>query len=251
VVKEVNLADTHFSIYTGLEDRLTLVEDEANGLAFAFPLGVGGIDENVMGEGYRILTPKFHGATLQRATVNPARTDPAYYRGHPFMPITTAKGSVTAIAFHITILGDEEANQYGLNYLQRGFESHGCMRMRDKDLSELFTIVMKGGSDKLPVTVDTHVWNKNAEGVRDASAGAADIVTAYPVETDSYMRVTYFPEAPHYKRDDIPNEHLVMMDRARGQPDLRKLDQILSPAMDEIGVTEEDADLKFSKYDMP
>lgn len=252
IVKDIDLSQMHFSVNTGLEDRLVVVDDAANDVTLAFPLGVGGIDEAVMGSSYRILTPKFHGATLQRKTVIAARSDPAYYRHRPFMPITTAKGTTTAIAFHITILDDDVAAKNGLNYLVRGFESHGCMRMREKDLLEFFTIVEKGADDKLPVNVDNHVFNRNEQGVRDPAAGVASIAHAYPVNTESYMRVTYFQQAPHYQRDSV--EHLVMMDRAQGQPDLRRMDALSN--VDELllpsgEAPEADADLIYSKYDMP
>jgi hypothetical protein len=228
--REVNLADMHFTVNAGLIDRMVVVEDAAHAITLAFPLGVGGIDEAVMSPGYRILTPKFHGASLNRATVQPARTDPTYYRARPFMPISTAKGSETAIAFHITILDDSVAKQYGLNYLQRGFESHGCMRMREKDLMEFFAIVMNGADDKIPVDVDNHVPARNAQGLRVKGNGLSDEVIAYPAEDDSYVRVTRFPTAPFFQRDSV--EHLVIMDRANGQPEMRKLDDMLVNASD-------------------
>jgi hypothetical protein len=251
IEKDVDLNQMHFSVNTGLLDRMVVVEDAANGVTLAFPLGVGGIDEAIMTSAYRILTPKFHGAHLQRQTVIPARGEPAYYRERPFMPITSSGGSVTGIAFHITILGDDEAQQNGLNYLVRGFESHGCMRMREKDLLEFFTIVMNGADDKLPVNVDNHVWNLGADGTRnDARAGAADIASIYPFNTSSFMRVTYFPEPPHWQRDDIPNEHLVIMDRAAGQPDFSRLgSNVLNPVSTILG--DEDADLLNSAFPMP
>ncbi|MGZ3728284.1 MAG: L,D-transpeptidase [Bdellovibrionota bacterium] len=248
IEKDINLSDMHFTVNTGLMDRMVVVEDAANGVTLAFPLGVGGIDEAVMSSSYHILTPKFQGTFLQRSTVMPARTDPAYYRARPFMPITTAKGSVTAIAFHITILDDDVAQQNGLNYLVRGFESHGCMRMREKDLMEFFAIVMNGADDKLPVTVDNHVPARNAQGVRDDAAGFSNETVAYPANSQSFMRVTRFPQAPHFMRDDV--EHLVLMDRANGQPDFRRLENLITPAAT-FDEPNGEAELLDNRYDMP
>ena len=144
------------------------------------------------------------------------------------MPITNSSGVRTAIAFHITILGDAEAQKYGLNYLVRGFESHGCMRMREKDLMEFFTIVMNGADEKIPVDVDNRIPKRNELGQRDRQLGPSNLSHVYPVNTGSYVRVTRFPTPPFFRRDDV--EHLVIMDRASGQPDFRKLENAFLPA---------------------
>jgi hypothetical protein len=243
--KDIPLSETHFSVNAGLLDRMVVIEDAANGLTLAFPLGVGGIDEAVISKGYRILTPRFHGVYLTRSTVQPTRNDPTYYRNRPFMPITEGKNSPTAIAFHITILDDGTAARAGLNYLQRGFESHGCMRMREKDLMEFFAIVMQGGNLKVPVDVDYHVAAKNASGVRTKANGNTLETTAYPLENESFMRVTRFPYPPFYQRTN-DKEHLVIMDRSSGQPDFRRLGDGLVNASDF-----EENDSFDNRYDMP
>jgi hypothetical protein len=243
--KDIALSDTHFSVNAGLLDRMVVVEDAANDLTLAFPLGVGGIDEAVISQAYRILTPRFHGVYLTRGTVQPSRTDPTYYRARPFMPITEGKNSPTAIAFHITILDDGTAARAGLNYLQRGFESHGCMRMREKDLMEFFAIVMQGGSLRLPVDVDYHVAARNAQGLRVKANGITLETISYPLENDSFMRVTRFPYAPFYQRTN-DKEHLVIMDRSSGQPDFRRLGDGLVNASDF-----EQNDEFENRFDMP
>lgn len=243
--KDIPLADTHFSVNAGLLDRMVVVEDAANDITLAFPLGVGGIDEAVITPAYRILTPRFHGVYLTRSTVQTSRTDPSYYRGRPFMPITEGKNSPTAIAFHITILDDGTAARAGLNYLQRGFESHGCMRMREKDLMEFFAIVMQGGNLKVPVDVDYHVPARNAQGLRVRANGNTQELISYPLENDSFMRVTRFPYPPYYERTN-DKEHLVIMDRASGQPDFRRLGDGLMNVWDF-----EQGDAFDNRYDMP
>lgn len=223
IVEDVDLSKMHFQVNAGLLDRMVVVEDFQHEVSLVFPLGVGGFDENVTGHGVRVLTPQFHNAWLKRATVIPTRRAPAYYRGMPFMPITNAAGMRTPIAFHVTILSDSDWNTKGGNYLVRGFESHGCMRMRQKDLMEFFTIVMKAGDKQLPVNVDYFVWNTDANGQRQESLGQVSSIHPYPVVGANYMTIQNFGTAkrPVAKRDD--EEHLLIMDEVNHAPDLSHL----------------------------
>jgi hypothetical protein len=222
IVQDINLSSMHFSVSAGLIDRMVVVEDVADDILMAFPLGVGGLDENVMGLGKRILTPLYHGAWLDRAHVIKKRSDPAYYRNEPFMPITNARGSLTPIAFHVTILSDQDWSQKGPNYLLRGFESHGCMRLRLKDLSEFFNIVEHSADRRIPVDIDFFVWNRGPSGERDSAQGEVAQIHPYPLEDKSYMRVENFAQPgqpPVYQRDD--QEHLIIMERVNHAPPLK------------------------------
>jgi hypothetical protein len=244
IEKDIDLKRMHFSAYTGLIDRLVVLDDPADNITLAYPLGVGGVDEASLGGDYHILTPRYQNAFIDRKNVNPARSEPAYFRHRPFMPITKeGANKPTAVAFHITILSDDEAETKGLDYLVRGFESHGCMRLRSKDLMEFFEIVEKGADDKVPVNVDYHVWNRNAQGVRDSQAGGADIDVAYPVNKYSFMKVTYFKDAPYTRRDEV--EHLLEMDSEQGQPDFRRLEFLRQAADMLSGDGVEDLDPRY------
>ncbi len=219
---DVPIENTKFSVEVGLISRMVVLEDDANLIYLTFPIGDGGLDLGIMGLGDRILTPLFQNAVLQRATVQKARTFPAYYRGEPYMPITSQHGIVTGVAFHITILEDADWKSLGPNYLIRGFDSHGCMRLRLKDLREFFTIVEQGGSDALPVNVDYFVWEKDQTGTR--TWNPANISHPYPLRVDGYMAVENFADQgqkPKYERD--PKEHLVVLENTAGEPDLRHL----------------------------
>ncbi len=222
ILQDIDLSNMHFEINVGLIDRLVVVEDAQNDILLTFPLGVGGIDDHVMGHGKRILTPRFHGAHLDRRNVIPARKYPDYYRGKPFIPITNAAGHRTPIAFHITILSDKDWRTKGPNYLQRGFESHGCMRMRLKDLKQLFTIVEKSADTRLPVDVEYHIRHRAKFGKRFMITRFLRDIHPYPLEDDSYMRIKNFGTIKHpvTKRD---GEHLLVMQRVAGAPDLSGL----------------------------
>ena len=224
-VQDIPLNSTEFRVDVGLISRIVLLRDQNSDLILTFPLGVGAIDFNIMGAGTRILTPEFQNATLRRATVNPARTDPSYYRNLPFMPITNRHGRVTDIAFHITILSDKDWNNgAGSNFLMRSFQSHGCMRMRGKDLNQLYQIVMHGGSSELPVNVNAFL---NTSPNDKESLDPLNLAAPYPFEVQTYMQVKNFSppgDPPTYQRD--PEENLVVLEPVFGAPEFSKLNNL-------------------------
>ena len=227
VIEDIPLNQVKFTVEAGLVSRIVILRDTQHGLTLNFPLGVGSLDFGVSEPGNRILTPLFHNATLRSATVTRSRTKPDYYRGMPFMPITNQHGVQTPIAFHITILNDDEwAHGKGANFLIRGYDSHGCMRLRLKDLTEFFNIVMRGGSRALPVNVDYFVFRKNPDGSVDTSFDPENISNPYPLRMDGYKQVQNFAEPgqpPQAKRDDPPEQLLILQD-VPGVPDLSNLD---------------------------
>lgn len=225
VLEDIPVKNTHFDISVGLVDRMLVLEDVYNDITMVYPIGVGGVDPGVMSPGTRILTPEFHGAKLEKRRVIAKRTMPAYYRGEPFMPITTGHGTETPIGFHITIIYDDaDWKKLGPNYLVRGFDSHGCMRLRQKDLHELFDVVMESPGDSVPVDIDYYVYYRDANMDRNESEGQMKQVHPYPLRQDSYQRVKNFAapgEAPLAKRD--PKENLVILEAASGKPDFSQL----------------------------
>jgi hypothetical protein len=227
-VQDVPLSETHFAISVGLIQKTFLLEDVDHDIHIIYPLGVGAIDEGVISPGRkRILTPLFHHASIRKSSIDPVVTSPAYFRGLPFMPITNAYGVETAVAFHITILSDPLWNSRGPNYLVRGFDSHGCMRLREKDLTELFTIVMKSAGTHVPVEVNYFILKRDPSGEPaeyNAALGYMSEQHPYPTRIDGYERVENFapPGRPPEARRD-PVEHLIILEDARGQPDLSGL----------------------------
>ena len=206
---------------------MVLLEDPDRDIALLYPLGVGGLDPGLINwVGTSLMTPLFQGATLHRKTVVSHRDYPTYYHGMPFMPITTARGTLTPIAFHITILTDADWKSKGSDFLVRGFDSHGCMRLRQKDLMEYYTIVMNGGSDVLPVNVDYFIFKRLelSAGARDLMYGFLEVEHPYPLNDEYYQRVKNFAakgQTPRYERD--PKENLPIMEKVSGVPDLTHL----------------------------
>lgn len=223
------VSNMHFKISAGLIDRMLVLESVESDVRIIYPLGVGGFDNNVMGFGKRLLTPLFHGARLVKDSIVPHRTHPSYYRGEPFMPITNAHGVQTAIGFHITILSDGDWAKKGPNYLVRGFDSHGCMRLRQRDLRELYAIVKYQKDASIPVEVNYFVWSDSFDQSENLNEHQVSQLHPYPFRTDGYMTVS----SP-LRRD--PKEHLVVMNDHKGQPDLSGLRSFT--ADDSAGIAE-------------
>jgi hypothetical protein len=210
--KDISLASTHFFFSVGLLERAVLLEDSKTGIKIIFPLGVGGLDSVTDPSRTDILTPLFQNSMIKKSSVDPSVTDPSYYRGLPFLPITDRHGHETVIAFHITILDDSTWISRGGNYLVRGFESHGCMRLREGDLAEMTAIVMGGPDPGTPVNVNL---------VTPEHLGATH---PYPMRRNGYQRIKYFEnpgQAEHFKRDGV--EHLKIMEDVPGRPPLRSV----------------------------
>lgn len=224
VQEDVPLWQTHFKVTVGLIPRVVSLTEPEHDLHLLYPIGIGSLDPNIMGDGHRILTPLYWDATLRRENVIAQRTDPDYYRGLPFMPITNSHGNVSPIAFHITILPDDIwKNGEGKNFLVRGFDSHGCMRLRYQDLIEFFTIVMDGGSDSLPLSVNYFLTGAPSDSYPPGWT-FLNVAEPYPLRLDGYKRVKNFSppgQPPSYQRDE--NEHLVILEDAPGLPDLNRL----------------------------
>ncbi|MBY0414340.1 MAG: L,D-transpeptidase family protein, partial [Bdellovibrionales bacterium] len=146
-VESINLKDMSFTLTVGLVDRKLIIADLAHDVKFIFPIGVGGFDEGVLNEGrVSLLTPRFYNGFIDQRAVISKREKPRYFDGKPF--IRLLKGSnigsdMTAIGFH-TEINDS---------FVRGFDSHGCMRLRVPDLFALHDLIMDGSAQQTPIVV--------------------------------------------------------------------------------------------------
>lgn len=225
-VREVSLAESDFSINAAIAEQQVVLEDQKNDIRMIYPIGVGGIDPGLITKGnYESLTPLFSNGKIEKKYAYTRRTAPAYYRGQPFMPITNKAGHRTSIAFHITILSDRDWKSAGPNYLVRGYDSHGCMRLRQKDLSEMANILFNGSKDSIPVNVTLFMKNSaqyanlGTNPVADSAEGIIRQVHPYPYNMKFYQRVKNFNGT--YQRD--AEEHLVITEKAAGIVDITKL----------------------------
>jgi hypothetical protein len=142
-----DLREMAFKLTVGLVDRKLIIQDSLHSVKFVLPIGVGGFDEGVLNEGrVSLLTPRFHNGFIDQRAVISKREKPRYFDGKPF--IRLLKGSdiqndMTAIGFH-TEINDE---------FIRGFDSHGCMRLRVPDLMALHDLIMDGSIQQTPIQV--------------------------------------------------------------------------------------------------
>jgi hypothetical protein len=195
---EIALAQTRFSVQVGLIPRTLVLSDSVNGITKLLPLGVGGVDSITVPGKVRLLTPLIKNGAAQKKYVIAKRSNPPYYKGKPFIRISDERARPTAIGFHI------EQNPVFV----RGFDSHGCMRLRDKDLRELYQIVSKGPEEQLSVNIDFFVPEKNLH--------------PYPEFTEYFKSVKNYGTTtrPVVKRDDW---NLVIMERIPGIPPIDKI----------------------------
>lgn len=143
----INIKDVSLEASVGLVDRKLILEDKNKNIKMIFPIGVGAFDEGVLNEGKTsLLTPRFQNGFLDKRVVISKREKPKYFRGLPFIRILKGpdvEADKTPIGFHIEINDS----------FVRGFDSHGCMRLREFDLVALHDLIMLGDETQLPIRV--------------------------------------------------------------------------------------------------
>ncbi len=147
ILKTINLKDTEFVVETSLVDRKVIIKDDKNNLKFVFPIGVGSFDEGVLNEGKTsLLTPRFTNGNIPKSSIISKREMPRYFKGKPFIRIHDGDKR-TEIGFHIEIN----------DYFNRGFDSHGCIRLRESDLQNFHDMLMGNSRATTPVTLKYYV----------------------------------------------------------------------------------------------
>jgi hypothetical protein len=141
------LKDMKFEVKVGLVDRKLIIQDKMKDIKLVFPIGVGSFDEGVMNEGQiSLVTPRFQIGFIDQRAVISKRSKPRYFAGKPFIRIlkgTDLTTDSTSIGFHIEI---------NTSFV-RGFDSHGCMRLREQDLMAFHDLIMYGDELQTPITI--------------------------------------------------------------------------------------------------
>lgn len=207
--ESISINDTDFVIQVGLVERKVIFEDKTNSIKFVMPTGVGSFDEGVMNEGqYSLLTPRFKEGYIDRRTVISKREKPRYFANKPF--IRLLKGNdlstdMTPIGFH-TEINDS---------FVRGFDSHGCMRLRDQDLFALHDLIMDGTRQKTPITIAYRLSDKMDHPAGKRNKGYKAVVNSgtkespfFPIDKDNLVQTGYkSKEAPLDLLKDDPLDH--------------------------------------------
>lgn len=193
VEKDIPLSDTYFEVYTDIAERKTVLIDNYNKIRKVFPVGVGAFDvrtlpgmDNFIGSMTEEL--KKEAIITARPGVNDngkpievqilqERNHPSWYKGRPFIGILDENGTkYKEIGFHYQIDDDQ---------LRRAFVSHGCIRVRDKDLYQLSVIVFKGTQEKVPVQV------VNSFSIYNHLQSLTSLDHPYPKTNNSFKRIIY------------------------------------------------------------
>jgi hypothetical protein len=135
--------------------QLLLTADSHPGLFVLFPIAVGMFDEGVTrasGGQTRLVTPEYRTAFLRKHQITAER--PKGFGFRPFIPLSLSDGTVQNIAFHVMPTKIRRRWQVvRVPELKRGFLSNGCMRMRQRDLYELYYLFTRSAGDAMPAQV--------------------------------------------------------------------------------------------------
>lgn len=153
---EKSLDQLNLSYRVSITEWMGVIDDVETGFRRVWPLGGGSIDRGVRVAGYMTsMTPTTEDAKLEKDYAWRNLKSPWYFRDKPYLPISQGRTYKRAdgttykvyaesnIAFHI----------WQDKGFERGYFSHGCMRMRDEDLAELAAFVFAGKD--IPMTLRT------------------------------------------------------------------------------------------------
>ena len=132
------ISHSKYRFTVGLKERRLIIEDENDkNFKIVFPVGVGALDLGVTEKGVnQLMTPIYKEQFLDQSLEGVSwahRDDESYYQGRPFIRFrkdTWRFGGWSQIGLHI------QQNAV----FKRAFDSHGCMRLRPKDLEASFRL---------------------------------------------------------------------------------------------------------------
>lgn len=188
----VNLKDAVFKLQVGLVDRKLIIQDEIHDIKFILPIGVGGFDEGVLNEGkVSLITPRFQNGFIDQRAVISKREKPRYFDGKPFIRLLKGndlRADSTAIGFH-TEINDS---------FVRGFDSHGCMRLRVPDLMAVHDLIMDGDEQQTPISVSyrtadlsDHPAGKRNKTYKTVLNNGTSASPFFPLDRDNLVQMTY------------------------------------------------------------
>lgn len=183
VTERIPLSRTSFTLDLGLYDRRMVLSDASHGITKVYPVDVGSLDFGTAhGDRPHVLTPMYRDARIEsgaRAIFD--RDDPFYFQHMPFLKVIPSNGRYGGIGIHVQMT----------RRLRRGFESHGCTRLRFKDLFELY-FLLEGARGRRRIPVNMHY---------DLGRGAPE--TPFPRQDDQFNRVMWPHEEDEYGLDAL------------------------------------------------
>jgi hypothetical protein len=140
---EIDVKSLNLKIQTSLIDRKVIVSDAERNIKIVYPIAVGSFDEGVRSQIPQLLTPRFQDAYVSKNSLQYVRCYPNHFDCLPFIRLIHNE-KPTDIGYHGPVTGKN---------LVRGFVSHGCMRMRERDVLELASLILNA-QGKIPVSVN-------------------------------------------------------------------------------------------------
>ncbi len=206
IVREAPLATLDLEIKASLIDRLTLVMDERFGFIRVYPVGVGALDAVRRPGELSSLTPATELGRISRDAGFLSLSAPAWNRGLPYLPFEIPMTSTrtiqprrwyveTRVAFHA----------FQGRTFSRGFNSHGCVTLRDADLIELADLVFARAAP-LPLAIQPEPFAQHRHPL--------------PHETEHYWELENLGSA---KRPVITRGNLYAIKKVNGTPPLREM----------------------------
>jgi hypothetical protein len=210
---ERSLIDLDLRYHVTIGDWTAVIEDATLGFRRVYPIGGGGIDRGVRVAGVLTsMTPTTEDGRLEKTWAWRELRSPWYFRGRPYLPVSIARGIDPAhkyyvesmVAFHI----------WQDKGFERGYFSHGCMRMRDADLDELAAFVF-GAARPIPTTLRI--------------GPMPDARHPYPLERTRYWQLKNFGTAAR------PRPHVVgiLYEMERGTLPLPELWELVPMSFDD------------------
>lgn len=219
--EEIALSETNFVLKGSIADQKIIIEDQNFGITKVFPVTVGAIDaRDSIVESMNFHVPASNRRAARKAGLDPAlqnefqdfsnaalisrkiwntgsswantseRTYPSAFKGRPFIGLVDL--NYVDLTSGDKIKYSAGYREIGLHYqitsnrLERGFRSHGCVRVRDKDLYQLDVIVNQNAKKDLISAVfkntlpkykninHPHTYNKSVAMVMYTSKNASD-----------------------------------------------------------------------------
>ena len=168
--KEEQWTNRNIQMELSLIERKVIVMSPNGKVLKTYPVAVGGFNDKATSKKVSLLTPFYEGAYLNLSVSTRVRTHPSYFRERPFLRVSHKDSVWSGIGFHVR-------RNLGL---KRGFETNGCMHMREKDIYELYRLLRN--TEDGTISLSIHYFSEMPWD------------HPYPLVEDSYMRISRPPK---------------------------------------------------------
>lgn len=180
VLWERSLAELDLRARLSIIDWALMVEDRELGFRRVYPIGGGGIDRGVRFPGLvSSMTPTTEDGLLEKRFAWRKLHSPWYFRDKPYLPVSLGRTLTRRDGTTYKVYGESKVafHIWQDKGFERGYFSHGCIRMRTEDLDELAAFVF-GARTPIPIVLRLDP--------------IADAFHPYPLDTRKYWQLKNF-----------------------------------------------------------